>query len=137
MGATFPGDPEAWADRLQAQVNDSGAFARAAAGFAATFRFDVLPDETYEGAPVVLTVVVDDGACVAAAGRDPGADYDFALRGPYTAWRAFLRGEVDPVAAVTDGPFEFEGSTVRLLEHREAVAELVGAAQAVDTEFEY
>lgn len=131
----LPDDAEAWADRLQARLNDSEAFATAATGFDAAFRFDIMPDERYDGDPVLLTVVVRDGVCVAAAGADASAEYDFALRGPYGAWRDLLRGETDVSAAVMDGPFDFEGSTAELLQHRDAVTELVRAAQSVETEF--
>jgi len=137
MGATLPDDPEGWADRFQTRLNDRDSFERAAADFTATFRLLVTPDDTYDGDPVVVTVVVDDGAAVAAAGNDAAADYDFTLSGPYTAWRELLRGEVDAAAALTGEAFDVEGSTMRLLENREAVAELVDAAQAVDTEFAY
>jgi len=137
MGATLPDDAAGWADQFQTRLNEREAFERAAANFSATFRLLVTPDERYDGEPVVFTVVVDEGAGVVAAGHDADADYDFTLSGPYTAWRALLRGEVDATAALTGGDFEVEGSTMRLLQHREAVAELVGAAQAVDTEFAY
>jgi len=135
MGVTLPDDPAGWADRFQARLNDREAFARAAAGFSATVCLVVAPDEAYDGDPVVVTVVVDDGAAVVAAGHDADADYDFRLSGPYTAWRALLRGAVDAAAVVTGEGFDVEGSTMALLQHREAVAELVDAARAVDTEF--
>lgn len=137
MIPTLPDDADAWADRLQATINDREAFASAAAGFDATFRFEILPDDTYTGDPVALTVVVQDGACVAARGLDRDADYDFALRGPYGAWKDLLEDEIDVTAAVMGGPFDLEGSTMRLMQRRDAVAELVRAAQAVDAEYAY
>lgn len=136
MAVQFPEEASAWADRLQSRLNDREGFAEAAADFDATLRFDVLPDDDYEGDPVSLTVVVSDGACVAAAGRDPDADYDFALSGRYGAWVDLLEDELDVAAAVMGGRFEFEGSTTALLQRREAVTELVRAARSVDATFE-
>lgn len=136
MAVTLPDEAAAWADRLQRSINDREAFAAAAAGFAATFRFEILPDDAYPGDPVAVTVVVDDGACTAArAGRD--GDYDFALCGPYAAWRDLLDGELSATAAVMDGPLDVEGSTIRLMQRREAIGELLDAARAVDAEFAY
>jgi putative sterol carrier protein len=136
MTPTFPDEADAWADRLRRSVNDREAFRTAAAGFEATFRFEVLPDDAYPGEPVALTLVVDDGACTAAGtGREAG--YDFTLRGPYGAWTDLLGGDVDATAAVMDGPFDIEGSTIQLMQRREAIAALLDAARAVDVEFAY
>ncbi|PSQ26791.1 sterol carrier protein [Halobacteriales archaeon QS_9_67_15] len=137
MTPTLPGEAEAWADQLQARLNDRKAFVEAAAGFDATFRFDILPDDRYDGNPLTLTVVVTDGAYVAARGSDPDAEYDFGLRGPYEAWVELLEDEVEVTEAVMGGTFEFEGSEMRLLNHRDAVTELVRAAQSVETDYEY
>jgi putative sterol carrier protein len=137
MPPTLPTDADAWADRLQAAINDREAFAAAAAGFEATFRFEVLPDDAYPGDPVALTVVVSDGACVAARGHDRDADYDFVLRGPYLAWKDLLAGDIDVSDAVMGGRFDLEGPTTTLLQRREAVAELVRAARSVDVEYAY
>ena len=134
MGPTLPEEADEWADRLQERVN-SGRFSEVAGGFEATFRFEILPDEDYPGDPVALTVVVADGACVAARGFDRDADCDFTLRGPYGVWRDLLEDEVELTSAVMGGPLDLEGSKLTLMQHREAVAELVRAAQAVDTEY--
>lgn len=135
MGATLPGESDAWAERLQARVNESEGFAEAAGGFEAAFRFEILPDDDYRGQPVAMTLVVADGACVAARGFDRDADYDFALRGPYGAWRDLLEDDLDLTEAVMGGPLDLEGSTIALMQRRDAVAELVRAARAVDTEY--
>ncbi|WP_123537060.1 SCP2 sterol-binding domain-containing protein [Halosimplex salinum] len=137
MTPTLPGEAEAWADRLQARLNDREAFVEAAAGFDATFRFVILPDDRYEGDPITLTVVIADGTCVAARGNDPEAEYDFGLAGPYAAWVDLLEDETEVTEAVLGGDFEFEGSTMQLMNRREAVTELVRAAQALDTDYAY
>lgn len=136
MTVTLPDGADAWTDRLQDELNGREGFQAAAAGFDAAFRFEILPDETYSGDPVALTVVVEDGAC-SEAGTGREADYDFALRGPYAAWRALLEDELDVTAAVMGGPFDLEGPTMRLMQRRDAVTELLDAAQSVETEFAY
>jgi len=136
MGVTLPDEADEWAERLQERVN-SGRFSEVAGGFEATFRFEILPDEDYDGQPVALTVVVSDGACVAARGFDRDADYDFALRGPYSVWKDLLEDEIELTSAVMGGPLDLEGSTIELMQHRDAVAELVRSAQAVDTDYAY
>ena len=136
MGVTLPDEADEWADRLQERVN-SGRFSEVGSGFEATFRFEILPDDDYDGQPVALTVVVKDGACVAARGFDRDADYDFALRGPYGVWKDLLEDEIELTSAVMGGPLNLEGSTIKLMQHRDAVAELVRSAQAVDTEYVY
>lgn len=136
MAATLPDEADEWADRLQERVN-GGRLSEVAGGFEATFRFEILPDDAYPGEPVALTVVVADGACVAARGFDRDADYEFALRGPYGVWKALLEDELELTAAVMSGPLDLEGSTITLMQHRDAVAELVRSARAVDTEYAY
>jgi putative sterol carrier protein len=135
MPPTLPNDADAWADRLRQRLAEREGFADAAAGFAATFRFEIRPDDAYPGDPVALTVELDDGACTGARAGDRDTDYDFALRGPYTAWKDLLAGDLDVAAAVMGGPFDVEGSTIELMQHREAIAELVRAARSVDAEF--
>jgi putative sterol carrier protein len=136
MAATLPDEADEWADRLQERVN-GGRLSEVAGEFEATFRFEILPDDAYPGEPVALTVVVADGACVAARGFDRDADYEFALRGPYGVWKALLEDELELTAAVMSGPLDLEGSTITLMQHRDAVAELVRSARAVDTEYAY
>ncbi|WP_459192901.1 SCP2 sterol-binding domain-containing protein [Halosimplex sp. J119] len=137
MTPTLPGEADEWADQLQARLNDREAFTEAAEGFDATFRFDIMPDDRYDGSQITLTVVITDGACVAARGSDPNAEYDFGLRGPYAAWVDLLEDEIDITEAVMGGAFEFEGSTMQLMNRREAVTELVRAAQNIDTEYAF
>ena len=134
MSTTLPDGAEEWVDQWRATLTDRPAFAEAAADFSATFRFEITPDDAYDGDPIVIRLVVDDGACPAA---ELAADfeYDFAIAGPYEVWKAMLRDEIGVTEAVMDGPFTVEGDTMTLLQRQDAVAELVGAARDVDTTF--
>lgn len=136
MGPTLPDEADRWANSLQTRLAESEAFAEAASGFSATFLFAIQPDDSYDGDARTVTVVIEDGTCPAAYAGVPD-DYDFALRGPYGAWRDLLGGDLDLSSAVMGGPFDFDGSTMTVMRHRDAVAELVRAARAVDTEFGY
>jgi len=136
MTLTLPAEAADWVQLWRDRINESDAFAAAAEGFTADFRFEIQPDDVYDGEPIRFLVSIDDGACTAASLVDADADYEFALRGPYTAWAAMLRGELDVSESVMDGTFDVSGNTMTLLQRQEAVSEMVGAAQAVDTEFE-
>ncbi|MBO4247784.1 SCP2 sterol-binding domain-containing protein [Halomicrobium sp. IBSBa] len=136
MSTTLPEDADEWVTEWHGALADRPAFAEAAADFAATFRFEITPDDAYDGDPIVVRLVVDDGACPVAE-LATEFDHDFALRGPYEAWKAMLRGELDAAEAVMDGPFTVEGNTIELLQRQAAVAQLVQAARDVETTFAY
>lgn len=135
MTHTLPADAADWVAAWRDRINEREAFAAAAEGFDATFRFEIQADERFEGDALRFTIVVEDGACTSATLAEADADYEFALRGPYDAWVALLRDELDVSAAVMDGTFDLEGNTMTLLRRQDAVTEMVTAAQNVDTEF--
>ncbi|WP_254272941.1 SCP2 sterol-binding domain-containing protein [Haloarcula marina] len=137
MTLTLPAEAADWARAWRDRINDREAFAEAAAEFDARFLFEIRADDRYDGDPVRFRVDIADGACDDATLVDGDADYDFALRGPYEAWTHLLAGELDVSEAVMDGTFDVEGNTMTLLRRQDAVAEMVRAAQAVDTEFEH
>ncbi|WP_324756331.1 SCP2 sterol-binding domain-containing protein [Haloarcula montana] len=136
MSVTLPGDADEWATQWRDRLNDRTEFRTAAEEFVATFEFEIQADDTYEGDSVTIVVDVDDGTCTGAAISADG-DYDFALRGPYAAWKALLQGELDVSESVMSGTFDVEGNTMTLLRRQDAIAEMVAAAQGIDTGFEY
>jgi putative sterol carrier protein len=137
MTLTLPAEAAAWADTWRDRINEREDFAAAAADFEATFVFEIRDDDRYDGEPVRILVTLEDGACTDTELVDGDADYDFALRGPYDAWADLLAGELDVSESVMDGTFDVEGNTMTLLQRQEAVSEMVGAAQSIDTAFEY
>ena len=136
MTLTLPADAAEWARAWRDRINESDAFAAAAEGFTADFLFEIRADDSYDGDPVRIRITIDDGACSETAVAGSDADYDFALRGPYEAWRALLAGELDVSESVMDGTFDVEGNTMTLLQRQEAVSEMVAAARRIDAEFE-
>jgi len=137
MTLTLPADAAAWATTWRDRINDREDFAAAAADFEAVFLFEIQADDRYDGEPVRFLVTLADGACTDTELVDGDADYDFAMRGPYDAWAALLSGELDVSESVMDGTFDVVGNTMTLLQRQDAVSEMVGAAQSIDTEFEY
>jgi putative sterol carrier protein len=135
MTLTLPTDAADWAAAWRDHINGREDFAAAAAEFTATFLFEIRPDDSYDGDPVRFRVSIDDGTCSETALVEADADYDFALRGPYNAWRDLLTGELDVSESVMNGTFDVQGNTMTLLQRQEAVAEMVAAAQSIDTEF--
>lgn len=136
MSTTLPEGADEWVTQWHGALTDRPAFAEAAADFTATFRFEITPDDSYDGTPIVIRLVVADGDCPAVEIAEE-FDYDFALRGPYSAWKAMLQDELDVTEAVMDGPFTIEGDTMTLLQRQDAVAELVRAARGLETTFSY
>ena len=138
MTPTLPDDADAWARAWRERLNDSADFAAAAGDFAAAVLIAVRSGDSYDGDPVALRIEVADGECVAASAVDADTDdYDYALCGPYEAWKSLLRDELDVSSAVMGGPFDVEGNTLELMTHREAFTAMVGAARGVDVEFAY
>lgn len=136
MSLTLPDDAADWAEVWRDRINDRDEFASAAADFSATFRFEIQADETYGGDAVAFRVGIEDGTCTdATLATEPA--YDFALRGPYAAWKELLEGELDVSESVMNGTFDLEGNTMTLLQRQDAVAEMVAAARNVETEFAY
>lgn len=136
MTLTLPAEAADWARAWREHINDREDFAAAAAEFEATFVFEIRADDSYDGDPIRFTVTIDDGTCTETALVEGEADADFALRGPYEAWRALLTGELDVSESVMDGTFDVAGNTMTLLQRQEAVSEMVAAAQSIDTEFQ-
>jgi putative sterol carrier protein len=140
MTPTLPEEADVWADRLRDRLNERDSFRAAAEGFDTVLRFEIRPDRRYDGDAIHVTVAVQDAECIATRtefGDGTDVDYDFALRGPYAAWKALLQDDLDVIDAVMGGQFRLEGSRIELMSNRDAVTELVRGARTVDAEFAY
>ncbi|MGB9930723.1 SCP2 sterol-binding domain-containing protein [Haloarcula amylolytica] len=136
MTVTLPTEADDWAAAWRDRINERAAFADSADDFTAVFCFEIRADDAYTGEPIQFVVVIKDGVCT-AAGTVADPEYDFAFRGPYSEWVTMLQGDLDISAAAMDGTFDVEGDTMRLLRRQDTIAEMVAAAQNVDTEFEH
>lgn len=127
-----------WADAFRAAINADPSYQRAAGSWTwpvalvVQARPDVgIPEER------AVEVDLDRGRCDAArvvAGPDVTAD--IALRGDYDTWKRIVRGELDPVSAVTTGKLRLvRGSLTTLLLYTGAARALVACAASVPTRF--
>lgn len=86
---------------------------------------------------VAVELALDRGHCASAravAARDVTAPY--VLRGGYDAWKRVVRGELDPVLAVTTGKLRLvKGALTTLMLHSRSARALVACARNVPTRF--
>ncbi len=134
MPAPFTDD---WARACCAAVAASPAF-RAAAGDRAWTIALACDAEPAAGLPEAAAVdfAFAGGACRSARAVAPeAAAADVVLRGRYATWQALVRGELDPVAAVTTGRLAVaRGSLPALLPLVGAARALLEAARSVPAE---
>lgn len=127
-----------WADAFRAAIDADPAYQRAAASWTWPVALVVqarpdlgIPEER------AVEVDLDRGRCHAArvvAGDAVTAD--IALRGDYDTWKRIVRGELDPVTAVTMGKLKLvRGSLTTLMLHTGAARALVACAASVPTRF--
>jgi putative sterol carrier protein len=127
-----------WADAFRAAINADAAYQAAARNW-------TWPVALVVGARPDLGIMVDmaveaeldRGHCSAA--RAVPADRTtapFVLRGEYDAWKRVVRGELDPVLAVTTGKLRLErGALTTLMLHTTSARALVACARMVPTAF--
>ncbi len=134
MPAPFTDD---WARACCAAVNASAAY-RAAAGDRAWTVALACDAEPAAGlaAPAAVDFDLAGGGCRGARATAPEqAAAAIVLRGSYATWTAIVRGDLDPVAAVTTGRLRLDrGSLMALLPLVGAARALLGAARTVPTD---
>jgi putative sterol carrier protein len=142
MSIDIVAEPQAWIEAWRDHLNGSERFAETGAGWGVDFDGSVLfvvqPDD-YLDEPICFHVEPYDGAVGEARYVTDldGVEYGFSFAGEYVAWKALTRGDVDPVEAVMNGTFSFDGDMTTLLTYTDAASAMIGAASAVDTEFPY
>ncbi len=132
----LPFSPE-WADAFRAAIEADAAYRAAAAKWVwpVAFVLDAAPQHGYPDA-VAVELALDHGRCHGAVIRRPGdVSAPIVLRGPYATWKSIVRGELDPLAAVTRGKLHVEGSIFTLMLHAKAATALVACARTVPTRF--
>jgi putative sterol carrier protein len=134
MPAPFTDD---WARACCAALNASPDY-RAAAGDRAWTIALACDPEPAAGLPAAAAVDFDlaAGGCRGARATTPeGAEASVVLRGSYATWEAVVRGELDPVAAVTSGRLAVErGSFMTLMPLVAPARALLAAARTVPLE---
>ena len=72
------------------------------------------------------------GARILAEGEEVETEYVYS--GPYDAWVAVLKKELDPIRGLLAGKFKLQGDMAKVLKATRAAQELVVSATMIDTE---
>ena len=127
----------AWADAFRAAIEADVAYRDAAATWTWPVSLVLAPAPEF-GYPdsVAVELQLDRGRCHAAEIKPAEqVGTPLVLTAPYAAWKAVVRGEMDPIVAVTRGKIAVRGSLATLMLHARAAAALVACAKSVPTEF--
>lgn len=141
MTIEFPTEAQRWAEAYRDVVNESEEYEEHGAewgvDFDGTFLFEIQPDDAYSGDPVYLYLDLYDGNCreIRVLESESAVDYGFALRAEYSAWKALIQGELNPIEAILSGPFDLEGDRVKVMQWSKAGVTMTELAADVDTEF--
>jgi putative sterol carrier protein len=73
------------------------------------------------------------GARILAEGEELETEYVYS--GPYDAWVAVLKKELDPIRGLLAGKFKLQGDMAKVLKATRAAQELVVSTTTIDTEF--
>ena len=132
-----PFTPE-WAAAFHDAINASAEYRAAAGSWTWSVALALEPDPAL-GYPEAVAVALDlnRGTCRAARlVPAAAADTDFVLRGDYAAWKAIVRGALDPMTAVATRRLAVaRGALTTLMLHVGAARALVAVARVVPTEF--
>ena len=60
---------------------------------------------------------------------------EYVYSGPYDAWEAVLKKELDPIRGLLAGKFKLQGDMAKVLKATRAAQELVVSTTMIDTEF--
>lgn len=131
-----PFTPE-WAEAFRHAIEADATYRETAAGWTwpVAFVLEAAPEYGYPDA-VAMQLHLERGRCHAAALLAPEAvTAPVALRAPYAVWKSVVRGDLDPVVAVTGGKFRVSAGAMTLMTQARAATALVACARAVPTLF--
>jgi putative sterol carrier protein len=136
MTAFLPFSVE-WADAFKASIAGDPHYRIVAKGWTWPIAL-VLAAAPALGYPDDLAVELElsRGECTSAR-LVPAGDVTapFVLRADYATWKEIVRGELDPLVAVTRRRIAFTGAMMTLLVHARAAQAMVACAQKVPTRF--
>ena len=127
---------DGWVKALLVELNDSEAYAKAAAKWEGDFYFIVdkgpaIPEDIY----LYLDLwhgKARDGYLV----DDPSAqETAFELRAPLDVWQGVLAKKIDPVRGIMTKQLKLKGNMMKIMKAPKAAIELVAAASRIDTTF--
>lgn len=125
-----PFTPE-WALAFRDAIEADTEFRRVGAAWRwpIAFVLEAAPELGYPE-PVAVELALEGGRCRAAELRTVNAvTAPFVFRAPYAVWERVMRGELEPVAAVTRGELRVTGSLMTLMLHARVATVLCGCAR--------
>jgi putative sterol carrier protein len=134
MAIKFPS--EEWIKELEARLNSSASYAKAAANWEGDNIFAVLPDASYPGT-AYLYINLQHGKA-SDAKELKSLDEQKALftsSAPFSTWRKVLEGRLDPLQAMFSGKIKLIGSMSQIQRTPKATYELTKVASTIDTDF--
>lgn len=134
----IPPFTQQWADAFREAINGDAAYRAASRSWTWGVAL-VVPARPELGiaTDTAVEVDLDRGHCHAARAVPAAkATAPFVLRGEYETWKRIVRGELDPVFAVSTGKLRLErGALTTLLLHTRSARALVACARMVPTVF--
>lgn len=132
MAYTFATDE--WVKALQAELNASDAYKKAAEKWEGDFYFVVeqgpgVPEDTY------LYLDLWHGEARDAYLQDDPASRPtaFELRAPLEVWQGVLGKKIDPIRGIMGRQLKLKGNMMKIMKSPKAATELVECAARVDT----
>ncbi|MFX0134075.1 MAG: SCP2 sterol-binding domain-containing protein [Candidatus Hodarchaeota archaeon] len=127
---------EEWVNKLVDIINSSAEFEKAAQGWEGDFLFTITPDENLKE-EVRMYADLWHGKCRQAQrlSKDEEKQTAFALKGPYSKWKAMLTKEIDPIRAILYQEIEFSGDMSKINQYLPALKVLIDILTSVETEF--
>ncbi len=134
MSIKFPS--EEWIKELEARLNASESYARAAANWEGDNIFAVLPDASYS-ATTYLYINLQHGKAYDAKVLKSLDEQKalFTNSAPFSTWRKVLEGRLDPLQAIFSGKIKLIGSMAQVQRTPKATYELARVASQIDTDF--
>lgn len=132
MSYTFPS--EAWIKELRNKLNASDAYKQAAKKWEGAITFVVQPgaglaEEKY------LYLDLMHGDCLGAKELESAAEENapFTISAPIEVWKSVVKGELDPIKAITGRKLKLQGNLMQVLKAPKAAVELVNCCKEIDT----
>jgi putative sterol carrier protein len=134
MAIKYPS--EEWLHELEARLNASEVYARAAATWEGDCIFAILPDadyhETSYGYINLQHGKASDGKMLKSLDEQKAA---FTMSAPFNTWRKVLEGRLDPLQAMFSGKIKLMGSMAQIQRTPKATYELTRVASQIETDF--
>ncbi|NVM30847.1 MAG: SCP2 sterol-binding domain-containing protein [Candidatus Helarchaeota archaeon] len=127
---------EEYVTKLSELLNSSKEFEEAATGWEGDFLFTITPDENLNE-EVRMYADLWNGKCREARiiPKDEEKETVFALKGPYSKWKAMLKKETDPIRAILYEEIEFKGDMSKVTSYLPALKLMIDILTSVETEF--